>query len=52
MKLIIAIIQPEELPEIKEELIKEKFISSLLPTLRGREKKYPYKRFTEAFLMK
>ena len=38
MKLIIAIIQPEELPEIKEELIKRKIYKFTVTNAKGQGK--------------
>ena len=40
MKLILAIIQPEELPDIKDELIKRKIYKFTVSAARVREKKY------------
>ena len=50
MKLIIAVIQPEELPEIKEELLKRKFINSQFLMQKGKEKKFQFRKYTEVFL--
>ena len=41
MKLIIAIIQPEELPEIKEELIKRKIYKYTVTNAKGQGKEIP-----------
>ena len=41
MKLIIAIIQPEELPEIKEELIKHKIYKFTITNAKGQGKEIP-----------
>ena len=41
MKLIIAIIQPEELPEIKEELIKRKIYKFTVTNAKGQCKEIP-----------
>ena len=41
MKLIIAIIQPEELPEIKEELIKRKIYKFTVTNAKGQGKEIP-----------
>ena len=46
MKLIIAIIQPEELPEIKEELLKNKIHKFTVSAARGQGKELP---FTEVY---
>ena len=35
MKLIMAVIQPEELPEIKEELLKRKIYKFTISSARG-----------------
>ena len=43
MKLIIAIIQPEELPEIKEELIKRKIYKFTITNAKGQGKEIPVK---------
>ena len=43
MKLIIAIIQPEELPEIKEELIKRKIYKFTVTNAKGQGKEIPVK---------
>ena len=52
MKLIIAIVQPEELPEIKEELLKRKIYKFTVSSALGQGKEYLFKRFIEEFLMK
>lgn len=41
MKLIIAIIQPEELPQIKEELIKRKIYKFTVTNAKGQGKEIP-----------
>ena len=41
MKLIIAIIQPEELPEIKEELLKSKIYKFTVSNALGQGKEVP-----------
>ena len=41
MKLIIAIIQPEELPEIKEELLKKKIYKFTITNVLGQGKEIP-----------
>ena len=41
MKLIIAIIQPEELPEIKEELLKRKIFRFTVSNALGQGKEIP-----------
>ena len=41
MKLIIAIIQPEELPEIKEELLKNKIYKFTVSNALGQGKEVP-----------
>ena len=41
MKLIIAIIQPEELPEIKEELLKRKIYKFTITNAKGQGVEYP-----------
>ena len=46
LKLIIAIIQPEELPEIKEELLKNKIYKFTVSAARGQGKELP---FTEVY---
>ena len=43
MKLIIAIIQPEELPEIKEELIKRQIYKFTVTNAKGQGKEIPVK---------
>ena len=43
MKLIIAIIQPEELPQIKEELIKRKIYKFTVTNAKGQGKEIPVK---------
>ena len=43
MKLIIAIIQPEELPDIKEELLKRKIYKFTVSSARGQGKEIPIK---------
>ena len=43
MKLIIAIIQPEELPEVKEELIKRKIYKFTVTNAKGQGKEIPVK---------
>ena len=46
MKLIIAIIQPEELPYIKEELLKRKIYRFTVSAAKGQGKELP---FTEVY---
>lgn len=46
MKLIIAIIQHEELPEIKEQLLKNKIYKFTVSAARGQGKELP---FTEEY---
>ena len=46
MKLIIAIIQPEELPGIKEELLKNKIYKFTISAAKGQGKELP---FTEVY---
>ena len=41
MKLIIAVIQPEELPEIKEELLKRKIYKFTVTNAKGQGIEYP-----------
>ncbi len=41
MKLIIAVIQPEELPEIKEELLKRKIYKFTITNAKGQGVEYP-----------
>ena len=41
MKLILAIIQPEELPDIKDELIKRKIYKFSVSAARGQGKEIP-----------
>ena len=41
MKLIIAIVQPEELPEIKEELLKRKIYKFTVSSALGQGKEIP-----------
>ena len=41
MKLIIAIIQPEELPEIKEELLKKNIYKFTITNVLGQGKEIP-----------
>ena len=41
MKLIIAVIQPEELPEIKEELLKKKIYKFTVSNAKGQGKEIP-----------
>ena len=41
MKLIIAIVQPEELPEIKEELLKNKIFKFTVSNALGQGKEVP-----------
>ncbi|MBL51602.1 MAG: transcriptional regulator [Candidatus Marinimicrobia bacterium] len=41
MKLILAIIQPEELPAIKEELLKRKIYKFTISNARGQGKEIP-----------
>ena len=41
MKLIIAVIQPEELPEIKEELLKKKICKFTVSNALGQGKEIP-----------
>ncbi len=52
MKLIIAVIQPEELPYIKEELLKRQIYKFTVTNAKGQGKKYPFRKFTEAYHMK
>ena len=46
MKLIVAIIQPEELPDVKEELLKRKIFKFTVSAARGQGKELP---FTEIY---
>ncbi|MCF7808816.1 MAG: P-II family nitrogen regulator [Candidatus Marinimicrobia bacterium] len=41
MKLIIAIIQPEELPDVKDELLKEKIYKFTVTNAKGQGKEFP-----------
>ena len=41
MKLIIAVIQPEELPEIKEELLRRKIYKFTITNAKGQGVEYP-----------
>ena len=41
MKLIIAVIQPEELPQIKEELLKRKIYKFTVTNAKGQGVEYP-----------
>ena len=41
MKLIIAVIQPEELPAIKEELVKRSIYKFTVTNARGQGKEIP-----------
>ena len=41
MKLIIAVIQPEELPDIKEELLKRKIYKFTVSNAKGQGKEIP-----------
>ena len=41
MKLIIAVIQPEELPEIKEELLKRKIYKFTVTNAKRQGVEYP-----------
>ena len=41
MKLIIAVIQPEELPEIKEEFLKRKIYKFTVTNAKGQGVEYP-----------
>ncbi len=41
MKLIIAVIQPEELPEIKEELLKRKIYKFTISNVLGQGMEFP-----------
>ena len=41
MKLIIAVIQPEELPKIKEELLKQKIYKFTVSNAKGQGKEIP-----------
>ena len=41
MKLIIAIVQPEELPDIKEELLKRKIYKFTVSSAKGQGKEIP-----------
>jgi len=43
MKLLIAIIQPEELPDIKEELLKRKIYKFTVSSAMGQGKEIPFK---------
>ena len=43
MKLIIAIIQPEELPDIKEELLKRKIYKFTVSSAKGQGREIPVK---------
>ena len=43
MKLIMAVIQPEELPEIKEELLKRKIYKFTISSARGQGREIPIK---------
>jgi len=43
MKLIIAIIQPEELPEIKEELLKRNIYKFTITNAKGQGVEFPLK---------
>ena len=43
MKLIIAIIQPEELPDIKEELIRRKIYKFTVTNVKGQGEEIPVK---------
>ena len=52
MKLVIAVIQPEELPEIKEELLKEKFSNLLYQLREDKVKKFLLKKYIEEYHMK
>ena len=47
MKLIIAVIQPEELPEIKEELLKKKIYKFTVSNALGQEKKFQFMKCIE-----
>ena len=46
MKLIVAIIQPEELPDVKEELLKRKIFKFTVSAARGQGKEL---QFTEIY---
>ena len=50
MKLIIAIVQPEELPDIKEELLKRKIYKFTVSSAKVRARKFLYRKFTEVSL--
>ena len=50
MKLIIAVIQPEELPKIKEELLKQKIYKFTVSNAKGKEKKFQFRKYTGVFL--
>ena len=52
MKLIIAIVQPEELPDIKEELLKRKIYKFTVSSAKGQGKEIPVRKFTEVSLMR
>ena len=52
MKLIIAIVQPEELPDIKEELLKRKIYKFTVSSAKGQGKKFLSRKFTEVSLMR
>ena len=41
MKLIIAVIQPEELPKIKEEFLKRKIYKFTVTNAKGQGVEYP-----------
>tara|TARA_B100000941_G_C28423100_1_gene509903 strand:+ start:472 stop:816 length:345 start_codon:yes stop_codon:yes gene_type:complete len=43
MKLIIAIIQPEELPDVKEELLKRKIYKFTVSSAKGQGREIPVK---------
>ena len=52
MKLIIAIIQPEELPAVKEELLKRNIYKFTITMQGDKVRKYRYKRSIEVYPMK
>ena len=48
MKLIIAIVQPEELPDIKEELLKRKIYKFTVSSAKGQGKEIPVQEALDA----
>ena len=52
MKLIIAIVQPEELPDIKEELLKRKIYKFTVSSAKGQGKEIPVQEVYEVSLMR